>query len=267
MEKVEEEELRRFFAPVAEGFRVWSRDPGLPHHGREASEPWHGRCNFGLSSPIPGLLFTEPPSMKKQLFLLAAALLPHSLAPAAAFAQVDITVQAGYRWGGLETERDIVCVASIDFPCEAYAETDDDSFFGLTVGFPVGSGWAIEAHASRQETDLLYSNPVALVLAAPYDATITALEGDLVRRFELGKWEPFAGAGIGVVRYEADPVLLFDFDKEDRLAANLVGGARFAFNENFGLRLEGRARWISLPDEIEGDEVMLESSVGFSFRL
>lgn len=205
--------------------------------------------------------------MKKHCFLLAAAILPLTFSPPSALAQVDLTVQAGYRWGGLEAQRDIVCVASVNFPCEAYSKTDDDSFFGLTVGFPVGAGWAIEAHASRQETDLLYSNPVALVLDAPFDATITVLEGDVVRRFEHGSWEPFAGAGLGVVRYEADPVFLFDIDKEDRLAANLVGGARFAFSDHFGLRLEGRARWISLPDEFEGDEVMLESSVGFSFRL
>jgi hypothetical protein len=205
--------------------------------------------------------------MKKHLFLCAAALLPLAFSAPAALAQVDVTVQAGYRWGGLDAEADIVCLAAINAPCQAYAKTDDDSFFGLTVGFPVGSGWAIEAHASRQETDFLYSNPVALVIAAPYEATVTVLEGDLVRRFELGKWEPFAGAGLGVVRYDADPVFLFDFEDEDRLAANVVGGARFAFNSTFGLRLEGRARYVDLPDELEGDEITLESSVGFSFRL
>lgn len=205
--------------------------------------------------------------MKKHLLLLSAAILPLAFSPTAALAEVDVTVQAGYRSGGLEAEADIVCLAAINAPCQAYTKTDDDSFFGLTVGFPVGSGWAIEAHASRQKTDLLYSNPVALIVAAPYDATVTVLEGDLVRRFELGKWEPFAGAGLGVVRYDSDPVFLFDFDDEDRLAANVVGGARFAFSPRFGLRLEGRARYIDLPEEIEGDEVMLESSVGFSFRL
>lgn len=95
---------------------------------------------------------------------------------------------------------------------------------------------------------------------------VTVLEGDLVRRVDLGNWQPFAGAGLGVARLETSPAPVFTLD-EDRLTANLVGGVSYRFTDHFGIRLEGRARWISLPEDIHGDELSLETSAGISFRL
>lgn len=200
--------------------------------------------------------------MKKHLFILAAALLPQ-----AALAQVDVTLQGGYRAGGFEASADIVCLAAVNGPCERYAKSDDGSIFGLTVGFPVGGDWAVEVHASRQVSDLSYSDPVGLIVAGKREATVTVLEGDLVRRFELGKWEPFAGAGIGVARLDSDPLPVLQLDDEDRITANLVGGVRYSFSESWGLRLEGRARYLSLPEELDGDELTIESSIGIGLRL
>lgn len=200
--------------------------------------------------------------MKKTLLVFAAALLPQ-----AAFAQVDVTLQAGYRSGGLEAEADIVCLAAVNGPCYRSAESDDGRLFGLTVGFSLASEWAVEVHASRQVADLSYVDPVALILAGEREATVTVLEGGLVRRFALGRWEPFAGGGIGVARLDADPLPVLQLEDEDRLTANLVGGVRYGFGDSWGLRLEGRARWLSLPEELEGDELTIESSVGIGFRL
>lgn len=201
--------------------------------------------------------------MRKKWLILAAL-----LAPQAAWAQVELTLQAGYRSGGIEGHQDIVCIATINTPCEAFAESDDGSVLGLTVGLPVAESWAVELHVSRQEADLVVVHPAAIYPRGAFgDYRITALEGDLVRRFSFGDWEPFAGAGIGVARLEADPTPIFELD-EDRLTANLVGGAHYDFTDHIGLRLEGRARWISLPEQIEeSDEVTLEASAGIRFRL
>lgn len=204
--------------------------------------------------------------MRKTFLLLPILLLPTLLLPQTAWAQVDLTLEAGYRFGGLNVDTQIVCIASINAPCPTSANTDDSSLFALTLGFPVGKAWAIELHASRQDTDLNYIDPTALILAGSDDASITVLESDLVRRFELGAWEPFAGGGIGVARLETDPVPLLNLDT-DRFTANLVGGARYSFSEHLGLRLAARARWLSLPSEVDGDDVTFETSAGISFRL
>jgi hypothetical protein len=199
--------------------------------------------------------------MRKKLFVLAALLLPQ-----AGLAQVEVTVQVGYRSGGIQEPTDIVCIAEVTTPCPTSVKSDNGSLLGVTLGFPVAGDWALEVHASRQEEDLVLFYPGLNTLLPAGEFELTVLEGDLVRRFDLGNWQPFAGAGLGVARLETFPEPVFDLD-QDRLSANLVAGVNYRFSDHFGIRLEGRARWISLPEDIEGEELSVESSAGISFRL
>lgn len=201
--------------------------------------------------------------MNKKWLILAALLLPQT-----AWAQVELSLQAGYRSGGIAGREDIICIATVTAPCESSGKSDDGSILGVTVGFPIADVWAIEVHASRQEADLQIVHPGALYPEGAFgDYRLTVLEGDVVRRWSAGGWQPFAGAGVGVARMETKPTPVFELD-DDRLTANLVAGAHFDFTDHLGLRLEGRARWISLPEQIEeSDEITLEASAGLRFRL
>lgn len=198
---------------------------------------------------------------------MLAAVLASALAPAPAPAQVDVTLQVGYRFGGIEAEEEVVCLA-VTTPCPPLsANSDDGSLLAATVAFPVASNLAVELHASHQETDLESRDPRFLSLPAfAPDFEVTVLEIGLVRRFALGSWEPFVGGALGGARLSAGAASFFALD-DDRFVASAVGGVRYAVGERLGVRVEGRARWLDLPEEVDGDEVTLETSAGLSFRL
>jgi hypothetical protein len=94
------------------------------------------------------------------------------------------------------------------------------------------------------------------------DFDVTHLHVGLRKMWRFGRVEPFGAFGAGLTLLESDPLFNGPIDLT-RGSASLAAGARLRLSERLGLRLEGRAYLVDLPEEI-GPFMQRLSSEGFS---
>lgn len=202
-------------------------------------------------------------------FVLLAGLA--AAASPAAGAGFEITPTFSYR------SSDYGCTGASDFPVRAPAcgvgvesDAENGEAFGVLAGFAISRGWAIEVLAGREETELdVEPLPGFEFLVPPEDAdfTITHLQAGVARTWGDGAVQPFAGVAAGVSRVEAESPEQhhIEFD-EDALSASAGAGVKIGLTDWLGLRLEGRAYWVDLPEEVGGSFTETELAGGLIFR-
>ena len=215
--------------------------------------------------------------------LLAVAFLAgvSSLTSASSASAAEISLLAGYRFGGVAQEGPpiVFCIAG---PCVDPPRIDgrDGEAFSLVVDFPLPKeGWQFEILLSRQSGDLsseglgfILSSPQERLSVFPFDFNdsfdLTTLHFGVLRQWERGKVSPFAAVGLGVAELEAEtPFFFFDQIDETRPSVSLAGGLKIPLNRWLGVRLEGRGSWTDLPEAFEEDLVQFELSSGLTFKL
>lgn len=205
--------------------------------------------------------------------LILATLAGAFTLPAAA--DVTVTPMASYRTGTAEFPTGVVCAASIDFPCPSLGESDDAPAFGLIADFDFSENWAIELLVNRQSTEIVVEMPICpacLVLAVPpQDFDLTTVHLGLKRQWQAGRVQPFAALGAGITQLRshetADGPDYFDFDEEG-FSASVAAGLEVPLTSLLGLRFEGRAYWLELPEDISFDDDLVQTEIGagLSFR-
>ncbi len=192
------------------------------------------------------------PSLRLTLLSLAFAGAFGS-AQAFAQAQIQITPIAGYRTSGS------LSAADRDFLDDANVEVDRSSVFGVIVDIPFGrSGFGLELLANRQESALTIDPGLFEPTETLGDVELTYVHGGIYYEWQGGQVVPFIAATGGVTRI--DPKFS-GVEVEDRASASFGGGVKIFFNQNFGLRLEGRGYWTDLNTRIRDDRRRRDSSV------
>ena len=192
------------------------------------------------------------------------------LLPSSAFAQVELTAQVGYRFGGPSLEGPpIFCVLS---PCPQPDDTEarDGEAYGLVLDLPIKPQLAFEvlvSHQSGEYEDTSFAFIDLFPFARRKDFDLTYLQIGLQRRWERKVASPFAAVGVGIVQVGSDRLLSFATIDENRLSASLAGGVRFPINKWLGVRAEARGYWADMPEEFSKDLFQLEVSSGLTFRL
>lgn len=136
----------------------------------------------------------------------------------------EITPFGGTRVGG-EVE---------DYFTGAKLELDDDSVVGLALNFDTAPGGQIEVRYSHQET-FVEASPSSAKL--PLDVDYLHV-GGLLSFKNHTEFNPFVAASIGAAIFSPE-----NYDSESKFSFSLGGGAKYFFNDRFGVRLEGRGYW------------------------
>lgn len=208
-----------------------------------------------------------------------------ALAAPASAVEVEVTPTVGYRSDGYELQQPLACAAIFE-SCDLIAEADDDTPFGLVVGFELRPDWQLELLASHAESDLdahavlvpLPGNPTPTpVPAERLDLEVTHLQVGLARTWGQGTVRPFVGVAAGGSRIETDappvdPIELAlrlfttEDSSEDAFSASAGGGVKVELSPRLGLRLEGRGWWVDLPEDAGGDFTQLDASAGLILK-
>ncbi|MCG8455048.1 MAG: porin family protein [Holophagales bacterium] len=226
-------------------------------------------------------MFLRHPSSVWLLIALSISLFPFAPTPVAA-AEVEVTPTVGYRFSSGELIAPIGCIASIIGPCPDRADVEDSASAGITVNIGLADRWMFELLWNLHSSDLRVPVPIcpfceasalgglaeALFVFPEQELDIETLQVGALRRWQVGRVQPFAavGAGISQISVERPPFGIFDFD-EDRPSSSLAGGVKIPFGSFLGLRLEARGYWIDLPSELSDDDlIQTELSSGLMFR-
>jgi hypothetical protein len=122
---------------------------------------------------------------------------------------------------------------------------NDGLNFGASVNYQFGGGYKVEFTYSRQPSSLTYTvdgtTDDAVKMAVNYYSL-----GGLVEIFQGDPVVPFISAGIGGTYYNPENP---DTDSENVMHFNIGSGAKFYFNDHFGVRLQAR---LLLPVFFEG---------------
>lgn len=183
--------------------------------------------------------------MSRKILVLLALL----AAPTVAVAQDDSTMNHAYTRGRFELTPTVSYnfggtisaeeSSIFDFDLEA----DDSEAYGVTFGIPL-SPWAqIELLASRQQTALTYDRGLfgANHGVADFDVSYYHVGG--LFQWGNGQIHPFVVASLGVANLNPD---LPGARAENKFSGSIGGGVKIFFNDNVGLRLEGRGFWTIL---------------------
>jgi hypothetical protein len=174
------------------------------------------------------------------------------LAPVAAFAQepgapnyaytrgrFELTPTFSYNFGGTITAEDS---SLFEFDLEA----DDSEAYGITFGIPL-SPWAqIELLASRQQTQLSYDRGLFGGSRGVADFDVSYYHVGGLFQFGDGQIHPFFVASLGIANLNPD---VPGANAENKFSGSIGGGVKIFFNDNVGLRLEGRGFWTLLDGE------------------
>ena len=193
------------------------------------------------------------------------------LIPASTLAAAELTLFAGYRFGGPTVETPPIFCFS--FPCPQGSELDsqDGEAFGLVLDVPFRPKLMFEILISHQSGDFEDDEFTLLEIYPQIENArfdLTFLHLGLLRQWDLKTVSPFAAVGFGVAQLEADrPLFFFDSLDEDRLSASLAGGLKIHLNSWLGVRVEARTYWADMPDSLGEDLLQVELSSGISFKL
>ncbi len=172
------------------------------------------------------------------------------LAPAASWAQngIEITPTGGYRLSGVLT-----AVDRDGFLEDTDVEVDESEVFGLIVDIPFGqSGFALEFLANRQKSAFSIDPGIFSPRENLGDLTLSYLQVGFAYEWgQEGQVRPYFAFAGGLARFDPESEIL---ESEDRLSASIGVGAKIFFNQNFGLRLEGRGYWADLDGNFNDDE-------------
>ena len=177
--------------------------------------------------------------IKAPLLLLALLTLSFLGATAAAAQDVELTPFVGVRFGGdfVDEFGDIF----VDL------EVEDGSSFGAILDIPLSPSWNLEFFYSHQESELvgdegLFGNEFFIA-----DLDVDYFHVGAQYYWDNGNIKPFIGASVGATRFAPD-----GFDSETRPSVAFSGGVKIMFNDNLGVRLEGRAT-STLVDDNDDD--------------
>ncbi len=195
-----------------------------------------------------------PKTPSLRIPLLSLALLgAFGSVQANAQAQIQITPTVGYRTSGELTATDR------DFLTDSDIEVDKSEVFGVIVDIPFGqSGFGLELLANRQNSAFTFDPGLFQPSERLGDVELTYLHGGLFYEWQGGQVVPFISATAGVTRIDPQ---FDDLEAEDRASASLGGGVKIFFNQNIGLRLEGRGYWTDLNADLRDDRGRRDSTV------
>ena len=142
-------------------------------------------------------------------------------------------------FGGYQTSAKIMSYEGGKF------RINDGLNFGASANYQFGGGYKVEFTYSRQPSSLTYT--VDGTTNEPVDMSVNyySLAG-LVELFQGDPVVPFISAGIGGTYYNPKDS---DVDSENVMHFNIGSGAKFYFNDHFGVRLQAR---LLLPVFFEG---------------
>lgn len=191
------------------------------------------------------------------------------LFPTSAFAEAELTLFAGYRFGGPTLE---------PFPYDCFApclpapgvESEDSESFGLVLDLPFRPNLMFEvliSHQSSEFDDDVFAYIDIYPPIAKRDFDLTYFHLGLLRQWGGKTVSPFAAVGFGVAQLDADRPLFFAAIDEDRLSASLAGGVKIHLGKWLGVRLEARGYWADMPAPVSEDDVQLEVSSGLTFKI
>lgn len=165
--------------------------------------------------------------MKKCLFALALILV---VLPAHAVS-FEITPFAGVRLGGDFDDFESPLIKDI--------EIENGASFGANLAVGIGENWQIEFIYSRQSTDLVARGTLPGKREIGIDVDYIHLGGLYQFRDSLDTIRPFFSFSLGSTQFDPEG----NFGSENKFSFALGGGMKYAFNDRFGLRLQGR--WVA----------------------
>lgn len=183
----------------------------------------------------------------RALRLMALAL----LLPSGAVADFEITPLVGTRQGTVELSAGVGCIALDGVRCPALGRSEDSSSLGFLLDLPLREGLDFELLVNRQDSEIsfYYDDNELVPDVATSGFEVTHLHVGLRKRWELGRFEPFGAFGAGVTLLESARLFNGPIDLQ-RGSASVAAGARLRLSQRLGLRLEGRAYRVDLPDEL-----------------
>jgi len=122
-----------------------------------------------------------------------------------------------------------------DFP---NLDVDDGSGYGLGLGFSLSRSFQLEVFWSHQRSDLVADGGFFGGGFPLSELDIDYYHAGILYQWGGGQFRPFIAGSLGVTEFgPADPFL----DTETRFSVGVGAGAKIFFNQNLGLRFEGRA--------------------------
>jgi len=183
--------------------------------------------------------------MRKVLSTLAAALVlavTPALAGLGEEGEKEVGVYLGFGW--LDDYRTL--------------QPLDDLLYGVRYGYFFSQKISFEASAQRLSTETDFDSSLGL---SDEDVDITSIRANVLYNFRPGSsFRPFVTGGVGGEIFDAGDV----GDTTD-ISFNAGGGARFFFDDNFGIRIDGRWVWVDTGDGIEQAQNNLEGTFGGFF--
>lgn len=180
-----------------------------------------------------------------QLTLLLALLLA---LPAAAAAQggyqtgFEITPIAGYRLSGDVTSYD--CCSSSD----SDLQVDESPVYGIIFDIPLSYGLQLELLANEQQSQFSVDRGIFDPSRELDDVDIDFFHAGLLWQWGRGQVHPFVTGSLGLARIKPEFA-----NAEEQFSGSFAGGVKLLFNENIGLRLEGRGYWTNFDTDFNDD--------------
>jgi hypothetical protein len=203
--------------------------------------------------------------MRKILSFLTLLLVP-ALAAAQSH-RIEITPFGGYRLAG-----DFDSPSSDHNLGRLNAQVQESGIYGVTLGIPLNDHWRFELTANRQSTSFVVDEGFLTPETKLGDVDLTMVHAGFALEWGDGQVRPFVVASGGITRIEPK----FDeLSAEDRVSGSLGGGVKVLFNQNVGLRFEGRGYWTDLNTrynnrysryDSNNGLYQVEGSVGLIFR-
>ena len=169
----------------------------------------------------------------------ATALLPSLAAAESGPSRIELTPTLGYRAGGELDDRFDDGLFDFD------TEVEESSSYGLTLGIGLSKHWTLEFLWDEQDS-VLIDEGFLFPDEELFDIGVTYAHVGVTYEWTPGHVRPFIGASIGGTRFAPEPS---DLSSENRLSTSIGGGVKLMFNQNVGLRLEGRVFSTYLEDD------------------
>ncbi|MEM8960339.1 MAG: outer membrane beta-barrel protein [Acidobacteriota bacterium] len=179
----------------------------------------------------------------RSMLIVLAALMALPITAMAQTNSVEITPFAGYRLGGEFSGYD-------DFRDDFFdlgLEIEDGESFGVIVGFPINRDFQIEVFWSRQESELIFDGGLFDPEELVFELDTEYLHGGFLYQWGSGQVRPFVVGSAGITRFSPNGGV--EATEEDRFSVGLGGGVKIFFNNNFGIRLEGRGFGTFVDDD------------------
>ncbi len=145
----------------------------------------------------------------------------------------EFTPTASYRFGGT-----LYAGESSLFTNDV--KVKDSSAYGLTFDIPLASNIQLELLANRQSSTLRFDQGLFGGTSNVADIDVSYYHVGVLWQWGDGPVVPFVVASLGDTNLNPD---VPGASSNDRFSASLGGGVKVFFNDNIGLRFEGRGFW------------------------